>query len=43
MTKWQQAQERYRIAPHGTKTARLKELRRITTEMLKAEIARRAA
>ncbi len=31
---WEEAQHRYRIAPHGLKLARLKELQRITRELL---------
>jgi len=31
---WEEAQHRYRIAPHGLKLARLRTLRRITREML---------
>ena len=31
---WEDAQHRYRIAPHGLKLARLKALQRITRELL---------
>lgn len=39
--RWKRAQERYRNAPPGERLARLKDLRRLTVSLLRAEVASR--